>query len=870
MATPIQDAMSKYRTIGPNGELTEETGDEIQNLSKKAGLPAPPVTPLGGQMIGAGPDQTKMLGTVPQKQAAMNLANQAGGQNIANQTIQNQAATNVQPQGQQNLATAQREQQVRSTATAQEQASQNKSQAMQDLGQLGDRVNDFVNAQRQSLETAAGQAGTSGGVQEAVSSTAQAAAGQDPAALKNDLQALEKDPNNQQLMAQINNEMGRDPNTVIQPAEISGLYQSAVDAISQGGANAINNSLTASDLFKMPNFGYTPDQLSGLLGVPANQLAGMTVGQIRDQVQNLTTQEYSKTANLGAQAVSGELGTAERGLAQQAGKEASRVGTRATEADMNNLDTQIKNADQVQFGGQSYNVNDLLSNTGMSKVITDYMNAAPGSASRTQIEQTEPQLVDFINKNQAVLSDAATAMGNTASALTATQQANKQAFTVNGVSLDPNLVKNLVPDSGKVTATNYKSLALPQYLNTLGAQAGAGVINQLNTANSSHPEVVNGLNKLTPDQLSQLNIGGAGKWANAMQALTTTDQLKSVDTSNPDAVINALYGGKVTADQLKQSSATAAADDALGISHGDVPSSDPATLAAQLKKAQSAGPQSIQDILSGNFSNPQQQTTAPITAPTGAAGEVESKLFGKGSSNDPTKPIDAQEIQGGNMSFDDLQWMKQNSAAGKYDSSAKSEIDSEIHDQQVSATTDFIKQSNTGSIADQLKALQSANQTLGQKVDSPTVQARIDLLNKTQSDMTALDAQNKANSDKMQSQKQEDDADKMMVDASELGVVTAPIALLPRAQRDTLRKALGQAGKSMVNMTSDDLNNYVNSVKNSYDPNKDILSNAGSIAAAIGRTQVGNFQSNVQTGINNAVAGAKDAGGSIASAIRGL
>lgn len=69
MAT-LADTLKKQTVRGPGGQLSETTPEELQSLTDKAGLQAPPLTPLGGAMIGANPDQQKMIIRKAQKLAA--------------------------------------------------------------------------------------------------------------------------------------------------------------------------------------------------------------------------------------------------------------------------------------------------------------------------------------------------------------------------------------------------------------------------------------------------------------------------------------------------------------------------------------------------------------------------------------------------------------------------------------------------------------------------------------------------------------------------------------------------------------------------------------------------------------------------------
>lgn len=423
---------NKVLRRGPGGQLTEETPEEIQTLSGQAGLQAPPTTPLGGAMIGANKDQQKMMGTPQQKEAALSLATEK-----PDATLQD----------------AMRRKQVRSQATGQEQQAIQKSQDMENLGTLGDRVNDFINTQRQTLQEKAGT-----GVEVQAVDQFQ---GKDTSTLKELLSNLRNNPSDQNIMLQVNQALGYDVNRQLAPAEVDDLYESAIQSISRGASGSVDDDLNVDDLVNMQSFGYDKKQMSDLLGVPEDQLSKMTVAQLRNEIDRVGTEEFSKTQGLEQQAQSGQLGQAERGLARDLARESSRVGTRASEADFSNLEGQIANADKVQFGGKEYQVDELLQDDTISGIISDYMNSAPGSETRNQIDQKEPALRDFIQKNQAVLADASQQLQTGAKTFQDTQSYNQSLQNFGGIKLSDELMGNLVQGFGNLRAEKIDPNSVP-------------------------------------------------------------------------------------------------------------------------------------------------------------------------------------------------------------------------------------------------------------------------------------------------------------------------------------------------------------------------------------------------------------------------
>lgn len=474
---------------GPGGQLSQESPEEIQSLAGQAGLQAPPITPMGAAALGANPDQQKMMGTPAQKTAAFTAA-QAPVEN--------------------GLAATVRRQQSRTDMTAEEQGQKAKSQDMQQLGSLGDRVTNFIDAQRQQLEAQSQAATTQNQLQ--VNAASDPFNGKDLNSIKDLLQTYRQNPTDQNTLLNLNKALGYDVNTQLSPAQVDQLYESVTDTIARGGAQNVNDSLTVTDLLQQPNFGYTPTQLSQLLGLPEDQIAKLTVSQLRDQINKVGTEEFSNSQKLQDQAQSGNLGASERGVAQQAGREASATGVRATEADYGNLEQQISQADHVFFDGKDYSVADLLKDDTISGIIKDYMNSAPDSDTRKTLEAKEPQLLDFINKNKAVLAEASQNMQAGAQTFTNTQTFNKGLQSIGGIKMQDSLIDAFLPQSKELQAQQIDPASVPVVAasQSLNPNQQRTYMSNLNSEVQNDPSTIQDLQGLTTDQVRSWDIGGDG------------------------------------------------------------------------------------------------------------------------------------------------------------------------------------------------------------------------------------------------------------------------------------------------------------------------------------------------------------------------
>lgn len=620
------------------GTLSSESPEELQSLSQKAGLQSPPLTAQGASGVGANPHQIKMIGTPQQKTSALAQASQPG-----------QSLQDTLRQGQGN---------ERSQATGAEASTMEKSRDLQNLGNIGDRVAGFVDAQRAKLQAAA-TANTPVEVQAAAQFN-----GKDVSQIKGLLAQLRAAPGDQNLQLQVNQALGYDTKQQLSPDQINQLYQSATEAISSGAAGNVANDLTVEDLTQDPKFGYDSAELAHLLGLPEDQVKGMNIQNIRDQIQRIQADEYSNTTKLEQQAQSGSLGGAERALARTGAREASRVGTRSTEADMQHLEEQIANADQVSFGGKQYSVEDLLKDDNISGIVSNYLDSAEGSAERAQLEQTEPQLVEFIKKNQNLLSDAASRLSAGAQEFGDIQKSN-QAIAA---SLPANLAKIVAPEAGSLQASRIDVSKQPilQYLqqNPNAAQYMQGVDDQDAQA----------LSALNGDQLNQLFSNGGAKWKeyNAGKEQVTQLKARAVNAKNSGEVMDLLFGGKLPdwgqargnyADQVKGAALgfPNSADEYANLdADHDGKLDDPAKLKDTFMR--NVGDYSLQDALAGK--SPGGQYSVPSNK-TDSWDEGQRKLYNALQGGLEDGRLDSQELIHSGLSIDELLQLNRASPALK-------------------------------------------------------------------------------------------------------------------------------------------------------------------------------------------------------------
>lgn len=528
---PLQNNIAQSRYRDANGTLVDTSQEEYQTLAGKAGLQAQPTSPIVAQQIGANPNQVKMAASPQVQQSALQLSQMPPSQG---------------------LATATRQAQARTQQTSAEQAQQQKAGQMAGLGDTGSRVQDAISA---AINNITSTTPTTAPAVDTTSTLYQSVAPDKQAQLGTDLTALSSNPNDQNALMAVNTDLGRNANSQLTPAELSQLYKSNSTTISGDVANATPAAITVGQLAQQPGFGYSINDLGSMLGVPSSDLSNYTPAQLSNAVSAEQQKEFSRTAALDQAGTSANLGTAERAEARQLGQEASATGQRATEADVARIQQSVANGDQVQFNGQSYTAEDLLGNSEISKTVAAYLAAPEGSATRQQLDQTEPQLSNYIKQHQAVLTQASQALQQNTTNL-ATQVGNNQnAATYAGQTLAPDVMSALMPgyDSTKIQGPvdTSKSPAL-SYISSLPPDQQAQAVPAINGLSAAQKQE---LATMTPDEISKLQLG-LGNNSPVLKALTQANavqtQLQGIDPHNADAVYSAFTGQPgTTAPQLQ-------------------------------------------------------------------------------------------------------------------------------------------------------------------------------------------------------------------------------------------------------------------------------------------------------------------------------
>jgi hypothetical protein len=504
------------------GQLVQEPS--LQEKAETAGLPSTPLTPAGGSMIGATPDQTKMIGTPAQKQQA--LATSSEG----------------------TLAESMRRAQTRSQATGAEQAQIEKGEKASQLSDLQSRAQSLVQQtfSTQGLGTTnmvtAGQAlvTTDPAFASALGITSTTTDEQRRVILDNAAASL-ADP---VKLATLANGAGMTPANFEAKLRATIASEDAQRAAAaSAAAKSVADTATVADLRKQGlGSDMTDDQLAGLLGVSTADMAKMTITDFQNKIAELEQSEFTRTQQATQELGSGLLGGAEAEAARGQLREMSAVGTRAAEAQMSRVADAIDQGDTVTFGGQEISIRDLLSDTTITKYVQDYL-ANPESEFSKALRAQNPDFVKFIDSNKAIFAKVATDLETGITGINKAQ-AEKQKIA-DDLGLTQEALTSIWPEYGKlagdISAIPPGVTQISNMLRTMNPEQKRAAQSQLQTLSPDNLKQFMGLSQ---DQMSRLDLGNPqgnmAKWAAG--ATRRAEIQKAKQSGDPDAIIAAIYG----------------------------------------------------------------------------------------------------------------------------------------------------------------------------------------------------------------------------------------------------------------------------------------------------------------------------------------
>lgn len=524
MAT-LKDILNNNRKRAVvNGQLVDTSEEELQSIAKASGSPIP-TTPQETGVIGASPDAAKMAGTPGQTQVALRA-------NI---------------QGQNDLGTAQRTQQPRKVANQVEQTSQQRSAQLQGLGDLQSRVQQLADKQ-------INQALTQAPIQPQINTEALLAdLANQPVQVQQQIQAaLGKAAQGTASPAdyqQIASALGYNPANIAELKDKIGKYfQPASDQIANQLTTAVPGQVTVGSLSKdqLQSLGFNSlGALTNLLGLPnRDALKNMTIEQLQEQVQKVQQEDYNQTRALEQRAADPALSEAERQQATHDLRQLGAVGTQASEQDMQNLNSQLENADQVSFNGQQYTVGDILSDDFLKATVKAYIDNPEAAA---QLKEKEPELSTWIDQNRAALEKSVQSASQGAQSVIDKQIRNQALAKVGDYTVPDEVMKQIYPDWGSISNAHYSPKGILTVLNNSkipedyrqGVQSAIGAVSSLDPVAAT---------QLANMDYSALIKAGFTKPEDFQDYISSLRVRSVVNSAPPEALIDQLFGGVARTD----------------------------------------------------------------------------------------------------------------------------------------------------------------------------------------------------------------------------------------------------------------------------------------------------------------------------------
>lgn len=427
MASPLNRLQSSFR------QGTQLGRTSLEEASARAGQPVRPTTPMGAAGLGVGADSLKMAGS---------RANVAAAQRQA-----------LQPSETERLQDVLRRTSFQREETAEEKTKREQAARLGGLTSLQGRVQDLMVNQYKAVKAVDEAnalplitADSIGKIHPELSSTQ-----------RSRLAEILQDISNKEAPAgmtitdayieayDILGIKGTDRAT---PKTITDLIAGATQSIGEAAAAGIENTLIITE-DALSAMGTSSAELAPILGMTPDALLKLTTDELVTRVNNTKQDQFSRVEALRRIVSDPNVGAAERQAAQEQLIGLGYAGVSATEAGVQRLTDEIDDANTVTIGGQTVSVSEALSDKFISGFIKSYLDG--DAATRDQMAEEYPQLVQFINTNKDALQTLANQMDTS---ITDFFKLQDDARKIGNVAGGNKLNDDVLSDWGLPTSTN--------------------------------------------------------------------------------------------------------------------------------------------------------------------------------------------------------------------------------------------------------------------------------------------------------------------------------------------------------------------------------------------------------------------------------
>lgn len=466
----LTDKLNNKKTVkNQSGQLMQVTDQTTNQLSAAKGL-LKPINPLQATLAGANPDQAKMAGTPNQM---LGLAQQ--DPNKLQKTL---------PQVEQQSS------QLGSQLNREQAAAKQKSQNLQSLTTLGDRISGYIaNAATQAT---AGQD---------LSKVTVAASVQDPE-VQSALQGLlAGDTSKLNIAAKA---VGKDPQN-LSFADLKDLYNDPTGQLAGNIASLMPDQIKFSEDIAQ-DFGFTSQQLSEILGVP--DITQYSLSDIDNLVQEESTRANNQVLSLQAKLQDPNLSPQERDALQAQLLETGYVGANVTVEEFNQLTDNLEREQEIKIGDQTLSLDELLQDPAITSFIQEYISD-PESPIAKDLKERIPQLTAFVDQNRDAISAMYQQMDTSTKTAIDNFKYNLGMKNTDAGPVQDSLMDLVAPEWNTWTDQKKQEPNLVKYLNSqdISKEKRATLLTRANNAmQSGDTNVAKAIGSLTPEQISAYGV----------------------------------------------------------------------------------------------------------------------------------------------------------------------------------------------------------------------------------------------------------------------------------------------------------------------------------------------------------------------------
>ncbi len=144
-------------------------------------------------------------------------------------------------------------------------------------------------------------------------------------------------------------------------------------------------------------------EIAGTLGLTDAEVAEMSVREIQDAISGVQAEKFDTGAELRTLATDPSLSEVERAQFAQALKDYGAISGEQAEMEFQDLIDSMDGAETIQFGDETYSIEQIFEDAEFTSVIKEYLDADEATREKMREEEGFAEFADFIEKHEEVL-----------------------------------------------------------------------------------------------------------------------------------------------------------------------------------------------------------------------------------------------------------------------------------------------------------------------------------------------------------------------------------------------------------------------------------------------------------------------------------